>query len=81
MERIEKFPLKKREQVKTIFAWLVSAKRPLRAVEIKQAIMIQAHDTSVDTQDKLLLGIKELCGCIVEEKEERVMFVHYSAKE
>jgi hypothetical protein len=81
MARINSFSQSNLEQVKRIFAWLICTKRPLRAVELKQSIMIQQGDTGFNQQRRLLPDVKELCGCIVEEREDYITFVHYSARE
>lgn len=43
--------------------------------------MIQESDKKFGAQRRLLPDFKALCGCIVEEKDGYVTFVHYSAKE
>jgi hypothetical protein len=81
MARIKNFSESNLEHVRRIFAWLICTKRPLRAVELKQSIMIRKGDNGFNQQRRLLADVKELCGCIVEEKDDYITFVHYSARE
>ncbi|KAI0538257.1 hypothetical protein GGR58DRAFT_312250 [Xylaria digitata] len=68
-----------------IFGWLACAKRPLNWHEIQAALSLVLSD--VDTSvlmdyhnHKLRDDIREICGSLVQRVDNRIMFIHSTAK-
>ena len=67
--------------VRRIFSWLICTRRPLRAVELQHALLIQPGDSGLQHTRALYKDVLELCGPIVEKRTEYITFIHFSAKE
>jgi len=68
-------------EVKKIFSWLICARRPLRTIELEHAILIHPGDKELQYTRRLVKDILELCGPIIEKRNDYLTFVHFSAKE
>ncbi|KAF8538870.1 hypothetical protein BDD12DRAFT_926090 [Trichophaea hybrida] len=77
----EKLKPNERHQVRRIIAWLVSATRPLKLLEIDHALMIRDGDNCLEKKRKLHKDMIQLCGPFIENQGETITFVHFSAKE
>ena len=67
--------------VKQIFSWLICARRPLRTVELQHALLVRPGDTKLEYSKRLIKDALELCGPILEKRNEYLTFVHFSATE
>ena len=69
--------------VNNLFAWVLIARRPMKWSEIQTAISMDIENGTIDLTEKMLrVGIRDLCGSLVQEKwSGRVEFVHYTVKE
>jgi hypothetical protein len=77
----EKLKPNERHQVRRIIAWLVSARRPLKLLEIDHALMIRDGDNCLEKKRRLHKDIIQLCGPFIEKQGDTITFVHFSAKE
>jgi hypothetical protein len=67
--------------VRNIIAWLVSAKRPMKTLELLHALIIRKGDRNLEHKRTLYKDVVYLCGPFIEEREGTIRFVHFSAKE
>ena len=74
-------PPKEQATVKRIFSWLICTRRPLRTVELNHALMIQPGDNELQHTRAHCKDVLELCGPIVEKRNEYITFIHFLAKE
>ena len=81
LNRISTLSPNEQATVKRIFSWLICTRRPLRAVELSHALLIQPGDKHLQHRRALYNDIPELCGPIVEKRKEYITFIHFSAKE
>ena len=82
LDRIqEKLQPNEQHQVHNIIAWLVSAKRPIKTLELLHALMILKGDRKLEHKRTLYKDMVYLCGPFIEEREGTITFVHFSAKE
>ncbi|RWA12444.1 hypothetical protein EKO27_g2634 [Xylaria grammica] len=70
---------------KKIFGWLACAKRPLNWHEIQAALSLVTDDfdkpVTMDYHDNQLRDdIREICGSLVQKLNNRIMFIHSTAK-
>ncbi|KAF2686439.1 ankyrin [Lentithecium fluviatile CBS 122367] len=72
-----------REQgvAKTLFSWLLCAKRPLKWYEIQGAMCLDPETGLFDEDRRLVRDIKHFCGSLVEIRNgSAICFVHLTAK-
>ena len=81
LKRITTLSPHEQATVKRIFSWLICARRPLRAVELSHALLIQPKDRDLQHKRALTNDVLALCGPIVEKRKEYITFIHFSAKE
>jgi hypothetical protein len=67
--------------VRKIFSWLICARRPLKIIELEHALLIDSNDRELQHSRKLVKDIIELCGSVLERRQEYITFVHFSARE
>ncbi|KAF8535202.1 hypothetical protein BDD12DRAFT_753299 [Trichophaea hybrida] len=77
----EKLQPNEQHQVRNIVAWLVSAKRPMKTLELLNALMIREGDRNLEQKRRLYKDMVHLCGPFIEEQAGAIVFVHFSAKE
>ena len=69
-----------------ILMWLVGAMRPLRLMELEEAILIELGSVKLNTSSRLIdpSDILTICGSLVEEFEDRgvsrVRLSHYTVR-
>lgn len=66
--------------MKKILSWLVCARRPLKVIEVEHILRVRKGEIEIDNRTRAW-DILELCGPIVEKKVDRLVFVHFSARE
>lgn len=83
LERIDvKLHSNERELARRMLEWVLSSTRPLRLKELEQAMTIRIGDRCINKRRRILRRLDELCGPILEiGVDEKVHFVHFSAKE
>jgi hypothetical protein len=81
MSRIRQLPLEQGTNAKHILEWMTCSRVALSKQELVQALMIREGDTELDLDRKLLQDLRQLCGPIVEMRDNQVTFVHFTAKE
>ena len=81
LKRISKLSPNEQAAVKRIFSWLICTRRPLRTVELEHALLIQPGDKDLKHTRALYKDALELCGPILEKRNEYITFIHFSAKE
>lgn len=83
LKRIDQFPERDKTFTRTIFRWLICAKRPLRLIELHHVVAIREGITVLKEYDLIprAESILECCCNLVKIVNDVVEFVHLSVKE
>lgn len=72
---------KERDRVRRIFQWLGYSRLLLRKEEISCAITICPGDKAWFPERRGFKDFSELCGPIIEDRDDHVAFAHFTFKE
>ena len=70
-----------RAQARTILEWVSCSMVPVRPIEVQEALSVARGKDTSRGREGLLLDVVRRCGPIVEVIDDRIYFVHFSAKE
>ncbi|QSZ31250.1 hypothetical protein DSL72_000813 [Monilinia vaccinii-corymbosi] len=84
MERIESQLPDKTDLAKQVLSWITCAKRPLKAIELQEAIAVEVNESKLDKENLSdIVYMVSICAGLVNFDEESniIRLVHYTTQE
>ncbi|CAN9263627.1 unnamed protein product [Alternaria alternata] len=82
VHRIMLYPIQSRERTINILKWMLCSRRPLRVIELQDAIVFASGAVSLSERSKLPPSIVDLCKPLIQADEnEQISFVHFTVQE
>ncbi|CAN9280399.1 unnamed protein product [Alternaria alternata] len=82
VHRIMLYPTQSRERTINILKWMLCSKRPLRVIELQDAIVFASGAVSLSERSKLPPNIVDLCKPLIQTDDNgQISFVHFTVQE
>ncbi|KAF2642645.1 hypothetical protein P280DRAFT_395523 [Massarina eburnea CBS 473.64] len=82
MERVHILNPVSKTRVTRILEWMLSSRRPLRTIELQDAIVFSGNNMTLDKRSKLPVSIIDLCKPLITVVDDgTVVFVHFTVQE
>ncbi|CAN9120026.1 unnamed protein product [Alternaria alternata] len=82
VHRIMLYPIQSRERTTNILKWMLCSRRPLRVIELQDAIVFASGAVSLSERSKLPPNIVDLCKPLIQTDDNgQISFVHFTVRE
>ncbi|RYO63735.1 hypothetical protein AA0116_g4050 [Alternaria tenuissima] len=82
VHRIMLYPTQSRERTINILKWMLCSKRPLRVIELQDAIVFASGAVSLSERSKLPPNIVDLCKPLIQTDDNgQISFFHFTVQE
>ncbi|CAN9203513.1 unnamed protein product [Alternaria alternata] len=82
VHRIMLYPTQSRERTINILKWMLCSRRPLRVIELQDAIVFASGAVSLSERSKLPPNIVDLCKPLIQTDDNgQISFVHFTVQE
>ena len=82
VHRIMLYPVQSRERTINILKWILCSRRPLRVIELQDAIVFASGAVSLSEESKLPPNIVDLCKPLIQMDDNgQISFAHFTVRE